>query len=252
MTLFHCLVKWIEAQEEQNENLIRQVFSYVRFPMMSPRQLADLLLCSLTQRYKEFFVERMAVSMAFHSGLDWRKNLFRFFNHLWNNRFLLGQKEHFTEALLVNNNPDSLLFTPRLYTAEKWSAHLTLENFPSLPAYHTRTLLLSSPVSCADYESDSYEWVIEFSPKGMSQSLSLTKNVYIWFEFDFKILKFVNITLDYVGVGVWFRACCLIVWQGNIEVPETVLRTVRLSLTLKVNKITFTPKMFNFRNELII
>jgi len=24
------------------------------------------------------------------------------------------------------------------------------------------------------------------------------------------------------------------VWQGNIEVPETVLRTVRLSLTLKV------------------
>ena len=67
-TLFHCLVKWIDAQEEQNENLIRQVFSYVRFPMMSPRQLADLLLCSLTQRYKEFFVERMAVSMAFHSG----------------------------------------------------------------------------------------------------------------------------------------------------------------------------------------
>lgn len=175
-TLFHCLVKWIEAQEEQNENLIRQVFSYVRFPMMSPRQLADLLLCSLTQRYKEFFVERMAVSMAFHSG----------------------QKEHFTEALLVNNNPDSLLFTPRLYTAEKWSAHLTLENFSSLPAYHTRTLLLSSPVSCADFESDSYEWVIEFSPK-----------------------------------GVWFRSCCLIVWQGNIEVPETVLRTIRLSLTLK-------------------
>ena len=68
MTLFHCLVKWVEAQEEQNENLIRQIFSYVRFPMMSPRQLADLLLCSLTQRYKEFFVERMAISMAFHSG----------------------------------------------------------------------------------------------------------------------------------------------------------------------------------------
>ena len=95
----------------------------------------------------------------------WKK-----FNNLLNYLSLTGQKEHFTEALLVNNNPDSLLFTPRLYTAEKWSAHLTLENFSSLPAYHTRTLLLSSPVSCADFESDSYEWVIEFSPKGLLKS----------------------------------------------------------------------------------
>lgn len=68
MTLFHCLVKWIEVQDDPNESLIRQVFSYVRFPMMTPRQLADLLLCSLTQRFKEFFVERMAIAMAFHSG----------------------------------------------------------------------------------------------------------------------------------------------------------------------------------------
>ena len=68
MTLFLCLVRWIDSQEDHNENLIRQVFAYVRFPMMSPRQLADLLLCSLTQRYKDFFVERMAIAMVFHSG----------------------------------------------------------------------------------------------------------------------------------------------------------------------------------------
>ena len=66
-TLYDCLVKWIEAQEDHNESLVRQVFAYVRFPMMSPRQLADLLLCSLTQQYKEFFVQRMAIAMAFHS-----------------------------------------------------------------------------------------------------------------------------------------------------------------------------------------
>jgi len=68
LTLFHCMARWIEAQDEQNENLIMQVFSYIRFPMMSPRQLADLLQCPLTLRYKEFFVERMAVANAFHSG----------------------------------------------------------------------------------------------------------------------------------------------------------------------------------------
>jgi hypothetical protein len=50
------------------EQLVVEVMSHVRFPMMSPRQLADLLLSPLTKTYKEFFVERMAIGMAFHSG----------------------------------------------------------------------------------------------------------------------------------------------------------------------------------------
>lgn len=48
--------------------LIEAAMSHVRFPMMSPRQLAELLLSPLTQKHKEFFVERMALGMAFHSG----------------------------------------------------------------------------------------------------------------------------------------------------------------------------------------
>ena len=68
MTLFHCIVRWVEAQDEAGEQLVCQVFSYIRFPMMTPRQLADLLLCSLTQQYKEFFIKKMALAMAFHSG----------------------------------------------------------------------------------------------------------------------------------------------------------------------------------------
>ena len=100
----------------------------------------------------------------------------------------------------------------------------TLENFPSLPAYHTRTLLLSSPGSCAEFESEHvYEWVIEFSPKGN----------YILAIAVCRKGSFIR-TVAFYPIGVWFRSCCLIVWQGNIEVPETVLRTVRLSLTLKV------------------
>ena len=147
MTLFHCLVRWIEAQEEQSEGLVRQVLSCVRFPMMSPRQLADLLICPLTHRYKDFFVERMAIAMAFHS------------------------REHFSEALLQHSHPSSFLFTPRLYTSEKWGTQLTIENFPMVQAYHTRTLLLSSPVACAEFESDVYEWVVDFSPKGLPLSI---------------------------------------------------------------------------------
>lgn len=43
---------------------------FVRFPMMTPRQLADLLLVPLTIKYKEFFVTRMAIGMSFHSGMQ--------------------------------------------------------------------------------------------------------------------------------------------------------------------------------------
>lgn len=51
------------------EQLVVEVMSHIRFPMMSPRQLAELLLSPLTTKYKEFFVERMAIGMSFHSGL---------------------------------------------------------------------------------------------------------------------------------------------------------------------------------------
>ncbi|KAG8233132.1 hypothetical protein J437_LFUL010362, partial [Ladona fulva] len=90
MSLYKCVVKWLNAQmecvnsgegedesidgdidhitEEQHmEQLVTEVMSYIRFPMMSPRQLAELLLSPLTKAYKEFFVERMAIGMSFHS-----------------------------------------------------------------------------------------------------------------------------------------------------------------------------------------
>ena len=51
--------------------LVEEVMLHVRFPMMTPRQLAELLLVPLTSRHKDFFVERMAMGMSFHSG-GWR------------------------------------------------------------------------------------------------------------------------------------------------------------------------------------
>ena len=33
--------------------------------------------------------------------------------------------------------------------------------------------------------------------------------------------------------GVWFQRFYLIVWQGTIDVPEKVLRSVRISITAK-------------------
>lgn len=80
LMLYSCVVRWLEAQrkvlasrsevniEEEMEIMVQQVMAYVRFPMMTPRQLAELLLSPLTKQYKEFFIERMAIGMSYHSG----------------------------------------------------------------------------------------------------------------------------------------------------------------------------------------
>ncbi|CAL4061387.1 unnamed protein product, partial [Meganyctiphanes norvegica] len=163
--------------QDRMEWLTYEVMKFVRFPMMTPRQLADLLLVPLTIKYKEFFVTRMAIGMSFHSG----------------------QWERVREVMRDVDGSSRLLFTPRLYTAEQWSASLSVDNLPGLPAYHTRTLVFSTPASASELDCDSQlEWIVELYPK-----------------------------------GVWFKKFFLIVWQGTVEVPEAVLRTVRLAVTAK-------------------
>lgn len=189
MMLYKCLEAWLDHQanrlrtqlsyddlEATLKQLVIAVMSPVRFPMMSPRQLAELLLSPLTKKYKEFFVERMSIGMSFHSG----------------------QLDRVKEVSL-NEEDGALLFEPRLYTIDTCSSLLTIENFHSLPSYHTRTLVFSSHSSLAEYVGDrTCEWVVDIYPK-----------------------------------GVWFKKFFLIVWQGTVEMPEFVKRTVRLSLTCK-------------------
>ncbi|XP_014482683.1 PREDICTED: BTB/POZ domain-containing protein 17 [Dinoponera quadriceps] len=189
MTLYKCLESWLDHQayrlraqlsadelEATLHQLVIAVMSPVRFPMMSPRQLADLLLSPLTKKYKEFFVERMSIGMSFHSG----------------------QTDRVREVSLSEED-GALLFEPRLYTVDTCSSLLTIENFHGLPSYHTRTLVFSSHSSLAEYAGDrACEWVVDIYPK-----------------------------------GVWFKKFFLIVWQGTVEMPEHVKRSVRLSLTCK-------------------
>ena len=58
MVLYNCVVRWLDLQkirlrncdtpfgelEEQVRYLVKNVMVYIRFPMMTPRELADLLL----------------------------------------------------------------------------------------------------------------------------------------------------------------------------------------------------------------
>ncbi|GFS50390.1 hypothetical protein TNIN_184231 [Trichonephila inaurata madagascariensis] len=189
VAVFQCVAKWLTIQENKLlsihgeaeaqyhfTSLVAEVMSHVRFPMMSPRQLASLLIHSLTSRFKDFFIERMALAMAFHNN----------------------QNDHRVLAVLQDKN-GHLLFTPRLYTTEQWSASLIIENYPSLATYGVRTLVFNTPISFQDSHSDHFfEWTVDIYPK-----------------------------------GVWFKKFYLIVWQGTLEIPESVSKTVRLSLTQK-------------------
>ncbi|XP_026330324.1 BTB/POZ domain-containing protein 17 [Hyposmocoma kahamanoa] len=188
MTLYHFVVRWLNKQRERLdtsdlneaekkthwESLVAAVFSHVRFPMMCPNQLAKLLLCPLTQEHKDFFMERMAIAMSYQSG----------------------QFERVAE--IQKTEAGRMLFTPRLYTEDTWGSVLAVDNFHSLPCYHTRTFIFSTRSSLADSASQDRhsEWTIDLYPK-----------------------------------GVWFRKSLLIVWAGTYDVPEVVLRTVRISIT---------------------
>lgn len=81
-------MKWLEIQKERiseecsNENeidaqlfvLVNEVMSNIRFPMMDSRQLAGLLLSPLVMKFKDFFMEKMALGVAFHKGNEIKLN----------------------------------------------------------------------------------------------------------------------------------------------------------------------------------
>jgi len=144
--------------------------------MMSPSQLADLLLSPLTTDYMLFMMARMQAAMAYHRNTpDAVKNILKY------------------------KNGDRLL-TPRLYTEDKFCCSLTVDYFPQLPVYHSRSLHFASHESTADFSGDSQvDWMVDLYPK-----------------------------------GVWFQRCFKIFTSGTMkEVPERVLRTVRASVSTK-------------------
>lgn len=108
--------------------------------------------------------------------------------------------EHENEMLeMMVDEETRLQFIPRHYTSDSYSAALWIDDVRSLQSYHTCTFVFSTHLSSAECDAEKViEWVADFYPK-----------------------------------GVWFQKCSLIIWQGTLEVPEEILRTVRLSLTCR-------------------
>lgn len=158
IVLYNCIVRWLDLQQirfrqlnvsesdinEHLESIVEAVMKCIRFPMMSPRELADLLLSPLLKQYSNLLLERMAIGMLFQKG---RKD----------------EIDAFYET-----EEGKLLCTPRLYTCDSFNTTLLIENVPSLPSYNVSTFVFSTHMSAAEYESDKVsEWVVDLYPKGV-------------------------------------------------------------------------------------
>jgi len=158
MVVFNSVETWLTETEErmmkEGENnidlhmqrLTQATVSCVRFPMMTPSQVADLLLSPLTKHHMAFMVERMSGAMAYHRG-----------------------QATATSTILSWKNGDRML-TPRLYTQDKFCANLSIDYFSQLPMYHCRSLYFSafeSVVDSAGVESQQTDWMVDIYPKGV-------------------------------------------------------------------------------------
>lgn len=94
--------------------LIESVVVHVRFAMMTPNELAKLLLWPIIKHHTEFFVERIAIGMSYHSGQEQRVREVR--------RQLVG---------------GALQFTPRLYTSDTYSLAMCIPNFEKIENYQS-------------------------------------------------------------------------------------------------------------------
>ncbi|XP_041968036.1 BTB/POZ domain-containing protein 17 [Aricia agestis] len=110
-----------------------------------------------------------------------------------------GQYERVSE--IQQTEAGRMLFTPRLYTEDIWGSILAVDHFHSLPCYHTRTFIFSTRPSIIDVASEKMtEWTVDLYPK-----------------------------------GVWFKKSMMIIWTGTYDIPEVVLRTVRVSITCNMD-----------------
>lgn len=101
-----------DEQKAQNlKDLIRSIFLHIRYGMMSPRDLAKLLLKGIVKQDPEFFIERISIGMNYHSG---REECVR----------------------KVRQSTDGVLqFTPRLYTLHGLS--LSVPDFVNVENYRS-------------------------------------------------------------------------------------------------------------------
>lgn len=108
--------------------LIESVVVHIRFAMMTPSELAKLLLKPIIKLHAEFFVEQISIGMSYHSGQEDRV------------------------ASIRATEVGSLQFTPRLYTSDMYGLSMKLTNFESIENYQTFAACFFSQSNLSEYQ----------------------------------------------------------------------------------------------------
>lgn len=101
-----------DEQKTQNlRDMLRSIFIHIRYPMMSPRDLAKLLLKQTIKQDADFFVERISIGMTYHAG----------------------QVECIEKV--QRSSDGALQFTPRLYTSDTYCINIDVPVFEKVENY---------------------------------------------------------------------------------------------------------------------
>ncbi|XP_060862150.1 BTB/POZ domain-containing protein 17 [Metopolophium dirhodum] len=155
MQLFGCVASWLNYQsaekllecndpdaiEDYMSSLTEHVMSFIRYPMILPRQMAQLLMVPVVKQNKDFFVDKMAAAMEY--------NLVKMEKR--------SDAEHILEC------------TPRLYTCERWGNSFRVRT-KTIPNYQSikRDIVTRSNLFDREREVDEESnWEIEMYLKGM-------------------------------------------------------------------------------------
>lgn len=168
--LFGILQRWLLHRKEVYDNdetltleekstaflqLVEQTVVHIRFAMMTPRELAHLLLFPLLEFHKEYIVQRMAIGMSYQSGQEDRVREVRY------------------------SSEGMLQFTPRLYSNDTWSVSIHVKEFDQIEKYTNYVTCFFSQRNIAETEDDhTITWEIEFFPRGVKYN----KAKIIWGE----------------------------------------------------------------------
>lgn len=197
MSVFRLLLRWLDAQEKNMTSKGEE-----NVPTHLARFAATLLPHVRMPMMKPDQLAQLMLSPI--SSHPYDVNLFL-------DAFRLAMAFHMKQLSddAVREIRNDKLFTPRLYTAEAFCASLTVEHLHNLHVYHCRSLLFSSQRSMASHptsssgvcgvgESDQTEWSVDLYPK-----------------------------------GVWIQRCLTVYRPPGLEVPERVLKTVRVSVAAR-------------------
>lgn len=194
-----------KAFNERNlREILRSIFIHIRYPMMVPHDLASILLKKpLIKQDADFFFERHSIGMAYHAG----------------------QMEFSQKVQQTVDGTGMLQYTPRLYTSESLS--MEVPEFFTVGSYQKfggcffsrRNLSEHEELKNSDGKLGRYE-----KPNNMFHSINIIKFFPEGYHWD----------IDFYPRGIRYgKAQIINVYNGSLEIPEVLLRTVRLSVSCK-------------------